>query len=146
MKKLLSILILVLFVVLSPKALAAEGKVLTADATEDKTGVITVKGTTEDSVIAVSVSVYDENGEFIKVVHGQVNDDNTYLVTIEMEAKKYIVRTANYDGGEYVEKTVEPSNSNVKTGDSIYNYVIMGIVSVIGIVGASLFIYKKSKN
>lgn len=150
MKKLLILLVLLLFVVIAPNVLAAnESKVLTMEASETTAGVISVTGTTKEEVIAVSVSVYDESGNFIKVAHGQVNDDNTYSVTIEMEAKKYILRTADYNGGAYLEVTVEPNDETVtsknpETGDLIHIYVIVGIVALIGIFG-TVFYLKKIK-
>ena len=144
MKKLLGF-ILILFVVLAPKALALDVK--TAEATLDSNGTLTVKGTTPSEMMAVSINIYEEDGTTLVAVRStQVNDDDTFEFTEKFEAKKYVVKVADYEGGNTIDIAVEPSNSNVKTGDSIYNYVIIGIVSVIGIVGASLFIYKKSKN
>lgn len=144
MKKLLGF-ILILFVVLAPKALALDVK--TAEATLDSNGTLTVKGTTPSEMMAVSINIYEEDGTTLVAVRStQVNDDDTFEFTEKFEAKKYVVKVADYEGGNTIDIAVEPSNSNVKTGDSIYNYVIIGIVSVIGIVGTSLFIYKKSKN
>ena len=54
MKKILSLLI-VLLVVIAPSVFA--GEIKTADASIDTNGKITVKGTTESSVVAVAVSV-----------------------------------------------------------------------------------------
>ena len=149
MKKLLSVL-LILFVVIAPKAFAAE--VLTMEASESTSGVITVTGTTADEVIAVSASVYTEDGTFVKVVHGQVNDDNTYSITIEAEAKKYIVRVADYNGGAYLEATVDPNaetatvvSNNAKTGDIYHVYIALLVIGLIGAGASAFYLVKKSK-
>ena len=150
MKKLLSLLVLILFVVVAPNVLAVEeSKILSMEAKENTSGVITVTGTTKEEVIAVSASIYDESGKFVKVVHGQVNDDNTYSITIEAAPQKYVVRAADYNGGAYLEVTVEPNDEtvtskNAKTGDFIHIYVIVGIVALIGLFG-TVFYLKKIK-
>jgi hypothetical protein len=161
MKKLLSLLI-VLLIVITPTVFAADIK--TVDASEDSSGKITVKGTADDSMVAVAVSLYEEDGTFIKVVTGSVEDDNTYEVTINMEAKKYIVRVADYNGGNYIEKEVSPNTTDEtedttttvteevtpvkspKTFDAILIAVSVLVISVVGIaVSARYFVKRKEK-
>lgn len=158
MKKILSLLI-VLLIVITPTVFAADIK--TVDASEDSSGKITVKGTADDSMVAVAVSLYEEDGTFIKVVTGSVEDDNTYEVTINMEAKKYIVRVADYNGGNYIEKAVNPDGTtedidtttgevpvakSPKTFDAILIAVAVLAISVVGIaVSARYFVKRKEK-
>lgn len=159
MKKILSLLI-VLLIVIAPTVFAADIK--TVDASEDSSGKITVKGTADDSMVAVAVSLYEEDGTFIKVVTGSVEDDNTYEVTINMEAKKYIVRVADYNGGNYIEKEVNPDSTtedstttvteevtpvkSPKTFDAILIAVSVLVISVVGIaVSARYFVKRKEK-
>ena len=89
MKKLLGF-ILILFVVLAPKALALDVK--TAEATLDSNGTLTVKGTTPSEMMAVSINIYEEDGTTLVAVRStQVNDDDTFEFTEKFEAKKYVV-------------------------------------------------------
>ena len=150
MKKILSLLI-VLAIVIAPNVFA--GEIKTADASIDTNGKITVKGTTESSVIAVAVSIHDADGNFIKVVTGSVKDDDTYEVTADMEVKKYILKVADYHGGNFVEKEVDPSTAtnadevkpvnNAPTFDAILIAVAIGVA---GLVGITYSAYSLRKN
>ena len=152
MKKILSILI-VLLVVIAPNVFA--GEIKTADASIDTNGKITVKGTTESSVVAVAVSIHDADGNFIKVVTGSVNDDDTYEVTADMEAKKYILKVADYHGGNFIEKEVDPSTAtnadevapvnNAPTYDAILIAVAIGVASLVGITYSSYSLRKNKQ-
>lgn len=151
MKKILSLLI-VLAIVIAPSVFA--GEIKTADANIDTNGKITVKGTTESSVVAVAVSIHDADGNFIKVVTGSVKDDDTYEVTADMEAKKYILKVADYHGGNFIEKEVDPSTAttsdevapvnNAPTYDAILIAVAVGVASLVGIT-YSVYSLKKNK-
>ena len=151
MKKIFSLLI-VLLVVIVPNVFA--GEIKTADASIDTNGKITVKGTTESSVIAVAVSIHDADGNFIKVVTGSVKDDDTYEVTADMEAKKYILKIADYNGGNFVEKEVAPTTAtnadevkpvnNAPTFDAILIAVAIGVASLVGIT-YSAYSLRKNK-
>lgn len=151
MKKIFSLLI-VLLVVIVPNVFA--GEIKTADASIDTNGKITVKGTTESSVIAVAVSIHDADGNFIKMVTGSVKDDDTYEVTADMEAKKYILKIADYNGGNFVEKEVDPSTAtnvdevkpvnNAPTFDAILIAVAIGVASLVGIT-YSAYSLRKNK-
>lgn len=151
MKKILSLLI-VLAIVIAPSVFA--GEIKTADASIDTNGKITVKGTTESSVVAVAVAIHAEDGTFIKVVTGSVNDDNTYEVTADMEAKKYILKVADYHGGNFIEKEVDPSTAtnadevkpvnNAPTFDPILIIAAIGVASLVGIT-YSAYSLRKNK-
>ena len=151
MKKILSLLI-VLAIVIAPNVFA--GEIKTADASIDTNGKITVKGTTESSVIAVAVSIHDADGNFIKVVTGSVKDDDTFEVTADMEVKKYILKVADYHGGNFVEKEVDPSTAtnadevkpvnNAPTFDAILIAVAIGVASLVGIT-YSAYSLRKNK-
>ena len=145
MKKLLGF-ILILFVVLAPKALALDVK--TAEASLDSNGTLTVKGTTPSEMMAVSINIYEEDGTTLVAVRStQVNDDDTFEFTEKFEAKKYVVKVADYEGGNTIDIAVEPNgetatSKNAKTGDFIHIYVIAGIVALIGIFGTAFYLKK----
>ena len=132
MKKLLGF-ILILFVVLTPKVFALDVK--TAEATIDSDGMITVKGTTPSEMMAVSINIYAEDGTTLVAVRStQVNDDDTFEFGEKFEAKKYIVKVADYEGGNTIDIVVEPPTNNVKTGDNIMTYVVLLITSISSLV------------
>ena len=79
-------------------------KITSLTATQ-KDGVVSVSGTTEDGALAVAISVYDSTGEnLISLETTSVSDDNTFSREIELENDNYVVKVADYEGGEY--KTV----------------------------------------
>ena len=144
MKKIIGLLIVLLTIVITPKVLAAN--VLTVDASESETGVITVKGTTEEAVMAVAINIYEKDGTtFITQRSVQVNDDNKFDFTETFEAKKYVIKVADYTGGNIISKTVSPNNENTpNTSDSIVSYIIIGVLSIISLTGIA--IYRKRLN
>ena len=152
MKKILLVIVTILSIVLVGKvsaesALDEELKVLTLEATMEGTK-ITAKGTTSSNMLAVSVLVYDESGQnFIKMESGQVDDGN-YSVTLDGfdSSKKYMVRVANYDSGDFLEQLVSIENkpNTPNTGDSVINYIVISALSVISLI--SIVFYRKRLN
>ncbi len=66
---------------------------------------ITVSGTTEDDLTAVSISVYKSDGStLVKMKTSSVSDENKFSETIPLDAGKYTVKVANYDGGQIITK------------------------------------------
>lgn len=144
MKKILGLLTILLTILITPKVLAAN--VLNVDASESESGVITVKGSAEASVMAVAINIYEEDGTtFITQRSVQVNDDNTFEFSETFEAKKYVIKVADYDGGNVITKTVSLNNENTPdTSDNIINYIIIASLSIISLTG--IVIYKKRLN
>lgn len=113
-----------------------------------KNNILDVSGTTDNGVLAVTVMVYDENEtNLITMETTAVDSSNKYSKKINLTDGKYIVKTANYDGGDYLKKSVEPQSNSVKnpqTYDGIMTWIVIGLVSVSGIVGT--IVYRKKKN
>ena len=145
MKKILMILAS-LTIMLLPMVKAAES--IKMDAVESQSGVITVEGVADSSVIAVAVLVYDSTGtNLVTMQTTQTNDDDTFKTTISLDADTYIVKVANYTGGSYVEKKVTPSDDTIKvpnTLDNIGSYIVIGLVALVSII-ASVICIKKQK-
>lgn len=145
MKKLLLVIVAILSFAFISCVSAADLKVKTLEASMDGTK-ITATGTTDENMLAVSVIVYDEAGTtFIKMESGQV-DNGKYNVTIDgFEAgKKYTVRVANYDGGDFLEQKVPDGTKTPDTGDNIIAYIVLGSLSVISLIG--IVLYRKKLN
>ena len=116
MKKILSI-IAILFVF--PFVVNA-ADVKTFDAKLED-GVITISGTAEDGVYAVATTVYDKTGEaLIAMQTTAVGEDLKFSDEIVVSKDdEYIVKAANYDGGDYLTVTVgEPSKFSVVAKDN----------------------------
>jgi len=80
---------------------------------------IAVSGNTQEGVLAVAISVFDENEtKLLTTETTSVNDNNKFEYSINMQEGKYTVKVADYDGGEYISKKVtveklkEESNEN----------------------------------
>ena len=148
MKKILGLFIVLFSVLIAPKVLAAN--VLTLEASESNTGVITVKGSAESSVMAVAINIYEEDGTtFITQRSVQVNDDNTFEFNEAFEAKKYVIKVADYDGGNFIEKSISPNSeesneTTPNTNDDVLLWFAIGTLSVISLTG--IVIYKKRLN
>lgn len=81
-------------------------KVLTCEATA-KNGVISVSGTTENGMLAVSVSVYDKaEKELVVTPESTAVIDNKFSYEIPVSEGDYVVKMADYEGGEYCSKAV----------------------------------------
>lgn len=161
MKKCLSVMFIMMAVVLmmiipSNKTLAATApKVLTIEASQNS-GAINASGTTEAGVLAVAVTVYSEDGsKVVTMKTTDVNDNNEYSSSIEVPNGNYIVRAANYDGGEFVETkltvdTAKEENSDSskkgspKAGDMFIVYG--GIIAVAAIALIAVLVIKNKKN
>ena len=148
MKKILGLIIVLFSVLIAPKVLAAN--VLTLEASESNTGIITVKGSAESSVMAVAINIYEEDGTtFITQRSVQVNDDNTFEFNEAFEAKKYVIKVADYDGGNFIEKSISPNSEESNettpdTSDNVIAYIIIGTLSIILLTG--LAVYKRKFN
>lgn len=67
-----------------------------------------VGGTTEDGVLAVAIAVYDKSGKnLVTMQTTDVNDDNTYESSLELDDGSYVIKVADYDGGSYLTKSVD---------------------------------------
>lgn len=81
-------------------------------------GKITVSGTAEAGTLACAVMVYDKTGEnLVGMETCGVADDNTFSYTLDMEFANgsYVIKVADYDGGNYTTTTVTVSNETETT-------------------------------
>lgn len=146
MKKVLLLIVTIFCVLLMDKVYAAESDITSVEANINGTK-LTVEGTTESDVLAVSVLVYDESGnEFIKMKSGEVIDGKYTVVIDELDdTNSYLVRVANYNGGDFLEvKAVNIEAPVVKentpeTSDNFSTYIIIGVLSVLSLVSIIYF-------
>lgn len=147
MKKVLSILIISLlsFVVL-PFNVAAKS-VKTLDVTESSNK-ITISGTTESDVLAVAVFVYSGT-ELVNMETCSNNSDNySCELNKTFTEGSYVVKVADYNGGDYISKDITITKADVinpKTIDNIIIYSVVGVISLVGIIGCTLYFKKTMK-
>ena len=147
MKKLslLFVIIVSLFIPFVVKADSLNVKTLEATLSDNT---ITVKGTVDDGVLAVAVMIYDSTEtDVIKFETTSVNEDNTfeYKITVD-KTDNYVVKAANYDGGDYVTyKLADEDIKNPKTFDNIIFYVVLFAIAVSGFVITKKYFKKKIK-
>ena len=107
--KYLLIIILSLFIIpivsVDVNAATLDVKTINASITNNK---ISVDGTVDNGVLAVAIMIYEEDGTTLVTMETtSVDSNDKYSDTIDVTAgKKYIVKAANYDGGEYITKKV----------------------------------------
>ena len=149
MKKLL--LLLVLLIAPITVFAAATPNVLTVSPTADG-ATINYTGTTEDGVYAAACKLYAPDAasvdDYLDAFSSSV-DANKFEGTLTApKAGKYLVKCANYDGGDIVSAEVEVTEvakNQPKTGDNIVLFVILGVVALAGIAFTTVKLVKKSK-
>lgn len=124
MKKKLSLIYLLVIIVamaIIPVSGVYAKKIETMEANAGD-GKITVSGTAEKGMLAVAISVYDEEEKkLIKTETTSVDNDSKYSYSIEVAKGTYVIKVADYDGGTYESKKVTVTKSDVKTEDAIQN-------------------------
>lgn len=125
-------------------------------------GKITVSGTAEAGTLACAVMVYDKTGEnLVGMETCGVADDNTFSYTLDMEFANgtYVIKVADYDGGNYTttnvtvsnetetttqtEETSEP-NEAPQSGDTNNRIILYSLILISG-VGVVLACRKKAE-
>ena len=152
MKK-IGLLIIALFMLF---ASSVNAKTVTNLTVTQKDGKLSISGTAEAGMLAAQVVVYDEEEKNIIVMESTpVKDDNTYSIDITVPAATYVVKVADYDGGDYNSvkvadgetvsstDTIEAAKSNPATNDHLATYIAVAGVSLAGIVAAIVYLKKK---
>lgn len=148
-KNILGIFLIGLFAMLLIPTNTFAGTISTIDVAESN-GNITASGTTGTGVDAIALVIY--NGDNLVSMETCSVDNNDYSCTFSKTFSNgtYIVKVADYNGGDYVSKKIIINNgtkaSNPNTGDGILTYVIIGIVSLIGILLTTVLLKKKRFN
>ena len=116
MKKLKILLLIVLFLLIVlpfANVKALNKKVTELEVSESKNGVITIQGTAENGMLAAAIMVYDATGEeLITMQSVAVSNNHKFNSIINLEQGKYLVKVADYDGGDYTTKVVEYIEDN----------------------------------
>lgn len=147
MKKIMFLLV-ALFIVPTCILAATSPEITKLDATVSGKD-IKYNGETTDGAYAVMCKLFSDKDEELDLLSSPVSEnkfDGSFTVTDNGE---YKVACAIYEGGEF--KTVDVSvnveekkESNPKTGDNVINYVLIGLMSMIGL--SSIIYLKKREN
>lgn len=144
MKKILSVLFIGLITILPLNVNAKNISTLDVTSKDNK---ISVSGTTENGVLAIAVLVYLNDD----LIHMETcsNNNNKYSceLTKSFEKGEYIIKVADYEGGDYISKNININitENNPQTGDNIINSIIIGGLSILGIIGSIIY-FKKKEN
>lgn len=147
MKKILSLVVLLVATLFVTTVKAEEIK--TVDVTVNDLSV-TVAGTTDDTVAAVSITIFDKDGELVLIKSVSVDDDSKYTLTVTLEKGTYDIKVADYSGGDFITKekvVVGETAKNPKTGDLVELYCIVFAFCIAALTLACAYpkFLKKSK-
>lgn len=160
MRKNIIFSIVALLVAIIPLTFVKAAEIKTLYVNQDFNDIV-VKGSTDESVMAVVLEVYNEDeSEFIKKQVAYVDDDFTFKAIIDVPNGKYILKVADYDGGEYsevgfnkedpapgavaTEEVKEDTTKTPETLDKVSSYILMFGLSILGII--TCIKYKKVNN
>ncbi len=142
MKK-ISLFIFIMLLLIPFSVLAEElpsVKTLTAKANKST---INFNGTIEDGSHAVMCKLLNEKNEEIDLLSVAVSEEKFNGSFENVSNGTYNVACANYEGGEIekIEVLVNESN-NPKTSDSIFRYIMILLISSMGIFIGSVYLKK----
>ena len=100
---LVAVLVLVMFVP-SNKVLAVNNKKVISVNVKQENEELIVDGEVEEGMLAVAVQVYNQDNQLVKLKTGEVDSNNKYEVTFTLPKASYIIKVADFDGGEVVTK------------------------------------------
>ena len=144
MRKLSILIIAVLFVLPVGVFAATTPRVLTLQAKANG-NTIEYNGTIEDGAYAVMCKLYNSSDEEVDLLSSQVNSNKFNGKFENVVAGKYNVACARYEGGEVKKaEVIIESTKNPKTYDAgILGSIILVVVSLAGIVGATVYLKKE---
>ena len=145
MKKIGLFIVSILLLIPVTTLAATNHKVLTLTA-KNSGSTINYDGTTEDGAHAVMCKLYNSDNEEIDLLSSAVDNKSFKGSFTNVSDGTYNIACANYEGGEVkkVEIVINNSVSNPNTYDAgIRNFVILLVVSILGITGVSIYLKKK---
>lgn len=162
-KSILASLVASLVIVAGAHA-AATGNVLTLEAEQDAdSGEISFSGTTDQGVFAVSCILSNASGEEVFFGSAPV-DSAAFDGTFTMPVDNYILKCANYDGGDWISATIgeiteeEDDTETPETGhvtnteggsassDNSAIWISVGVGAVLVVAAGTVLWLKRKKN
>ena len=127
--RLISLVFIIAFTLILTSTVVRAGEVSSINV-KVKNKSIVVSGTAEASVNAVSISVFNEDGsELVAMKTTYVDDEYKYTKTFELSEGTYIVKVADYTGGNYVvkENVVISEKEENKEENTVYENEIIDV-------------------
>lgn len=130
---------------------------------------LSISGKTEEGILAVEIMVYDSSNNLVAMESAPVDNDNNFEKVIDVAGNEFTIKVADYDGGEYLEKKITSSSDNSNTSnaittnstdsgnkkstkannpntyDNIIKYVVISLISFVGIAIMYMFIKYRKK-
>ena len=148
MKK-ISLFIVSILLIIPFTVSAAEYKVVELNASSENT-TIKYDGTMEAGSTAVMCKLYDSSSNELDYFSSAVDNTKFNGTFTAPKDGEYIVKCANYEGGDLKEATVtvgsttSKTSKNPKTGDNILTFASLMIISLVGL-GVVTFKLKENK-
>lgn len=102
--------IFVLVIMLLVPIMTTQAKTVTTLDVTQSNDQISVSGTVEAGTLAVAIMIYDSTDtNLLTMQTTSVETDNTFQDIIPMKNGNYIIKVADYDGGDYMSETVSES-------------------------------------
>ncbi|MBQ9391674.1 MAG: hypothetical protein IJU02_05740 [Lachnospiraceae bacterium] len=151
-RRIVPILVMAMILALPMVSFAANGRVTDLES-KSQNGIVTINGKSSEA-LSVAIFVYDESGQnLLDVGSAVVNDDKTFTRTITLPDGKYLVKVADYEGGDFAQTitTTSASSSNgtdpvavksSKTDDMNNPYLWIGIIGGTLLVGSGVIVYR----
>lgn len=132
------------FVLLLSVSMVQAGNIssLTAKA---ESGSVKIEGTADVGVLAVAIMIYDTTGtDLVKMETVSVGDDQKYSDTFKLSNGSYMIKVADYEGGDFQSTTVtvgaSEKDKSPKTGEYRVYLTAIAIIGVLMLAGVA---YKK---
>lgn len=147
MKKVLIVIMFALMFIPNVNA-KLNDRITISDSIKYENETIKVSGTSNNDD-DVQVAIFDGNNMIIYGVAPVTNDNYNYVsskITLTPN-KEYTVKVASVNGQTVEEGVLRvAAPKNPQTYDGINTFIIFGVISVIGIVGCSIFLKKRTTN
>ena len=145
-KKIFLTLVMAVALVFGADKVSAKDKAIETINASQAGGIVTVSGTAENGMLAATVYIYNEAGTKLVAYKTVKVSNNQYTAKLGLPNGNYVIKAADYDGGEIKKTTLTVTGStidNPKTGDKILTYVGLLLISFGGLLGSALYLKRK---
>lgn len=125
MKKLLriSVVLLLMCLIACTSVLTCFAGTVNTLNTTVKNDTVLFNGTVDGETLAVSIMVYDKSGDnLVSIASAAVDGKNEYNIEMQLSHGTYLVKVADYNGGEFLERTVTVGNTENKDENNTYAF------------------------
>ena len=81
------------------------------------------------------------------MVTSSVSDTKTYAETVSVDVGTYVVKVADYNGGDFKTATVTVNTNTIdspNTLDNIIMYIVFGVIAIVGILVGTIYLKRRN--